>query len=78
MYRNFAYERLKIVDFLAGNSAFTMVTSYKKLIKQEGEIDPLEQQVAEHFQELSGSDELKNQLTDLYFVGAEVSFFLAC
>ncbi|KAI6204162.1 40S ribosomal protein S7 [Aphelenchoides besseyi] len=48
-----------------------MVHTYKKLIKAEGQPDALEKQISDHLNDLTTSDELKNQLNDLYFVGAE-------
>lgn len=49
-----------------------MSTTYKKLIKADGPASDLEKQVATHLSDLASSEELKNQLAELYFVGAEV------
>jgi len=48
-----------------------MVAAYKKLVKAEGEATDLEKQVADQISDLTTAEELKNQLSDLYFVGAD-------
>jgi small subunit ribosomal protein S7e len=46
--------------------------TYKKLIKSDGEPTELERTIASHFTDLASSEELKNQINELYFVGAQV------
>ena len=49
-----------------------MVTTYSKLIKADGKVaDELEKQIATALYELSSSAEIKGQLNELYFVGAQ-------
>ncbi|CAD5205897.1 unnamed protein product [Bursaphelenchus okinawaensis] len=48
-----------------------VTTTYKKLIKSDGPGSELERQVADYLTELTGSEDLKNQLSELYFVGAD-------
>lgn len=51
-----------------------MVASHSKLIKADGKVaDELEKQIANALSELSSSAEIKGQLNELYFVGAQVS-----
>lgn len=52
-----------------------MVVTFKKLIKADGEPTELERQIATHLTDLSNSEELKNQINELYFVGAQVCIF---
>ena len=55
-----------------------MVATFEKLVKTDGKApDDLEKQVATAISELSQSNgEIKNQLSELYFVGAQVSEFV--
>jgi hypothetical protein len=55
-----------------------MVVTYKKLIKADGDPTELERSLAQHLSELSNSEELKNQINDLYFVGAQVCLEKLC
>ena len=49
-----------------------MVTTYAKLVKPSGKApEEIEKQVATAMSELSNSSEIKGQLNDLYFVGAQ-------
>lgn len=66
----YQYFREIICRFFRVNMA---TTQFKKLIKTDGPASELEKQVANHFSELAGSEDLKNQLSELYFVGADVS-----
>ena len=50
-----------------------MVAMFEKLIRSDGKPpDELEKQVATALSELSSNSEIKAQLTELYFVGAQV------
>lgn len=50
-----------------------MVTTYAKLVKADGKApEEVEKQVANALAELSNSAEIKGQLNELYFVGAQV------
>lgn len=54
-----------------------MAITYNKLVKPEGKApDELEKQIANAFTELSNAEELKGRLTELYFVGAQVSIYI--
>lgn len=53
-----------------------MVATFEKLVKTDGKApDDLEKQVATAITELSQTNgEIKNQLSELYFVGAQVCY----
>jgi len=49
-----------------------MVVDYERLVKGDGKpADDLEKQVSQAINELSSNSEIKAQLTELYFVGAQ-------
>lgn len=53
-----------------------MTITFKKLVKSDGEPSELERTIATYLSDLATSEELKNQINELYFVGAEVCFAL--
>jgi hypothetical protein len=54
-----------------------MATTYDKLVKADGKpADELEKQVSNALTELMSTSEIKAQLSELYFVGAQVNVFI--